>query len=72
MPCNILLGMIKNCRPKGKKKQGETIKETSRSVRPELVNKWPNCMLASFIIIIIIIIIIIMTVMVITKIYCQN
>jgi hypothetical protein len=46
MPHDILLGIIKNCRPKGKKKQGETIKETSRSMRQEWVNKWPNYMLA--------------------------
>jgi hypothetical protein len=47
MPCNILLGIIKNCRPKDKKKPQETVKETSRSVRLEQVNKWPNCMLAA-------------------------
>jgi hypothetical protein len=47
MPCNILVGIMKNCRPKDKKKPQETIKETSRSVRLEQVNKWPNCMLAT-------------------------
>ena len=46
MPHNRLPRIIKNCRPKGKKRPGETIKETSRSVRPEQVNKWANCMLA--------------------------
>jgi hypothetical protein len=47
MPHNISLGIIKNCRPKDKKKPGETIKETSRSVRLERVNKWLNYMLAT-------------------------
>jgi len=31
---------------KGQTQPGETIKETSRSVRPEQDNKWPNSMLA--------------------------
>ena len=31
---------------KRQKKPGETIKKTSRSVRREWVNKWPNSMLA--------------------------
>jgi len=41
-----ITGDNKKLQTKGKKKQGETIKETSRSMRPEWVNKWPNYMLA--------------------------
>jgi len=38
--------LIKHYRTKGQKKAGETIKETSRSVRPDRVDKCPNSMLA--------------------------
>ena len=31
---------------KRQKKPGEAVKETSRRVRPERFNKWPNSMLA--------------------------
>jgi len=46
MPLNRQLRLIKTYRQR-QKKPGETIKETSKSVRPEWVSKRPSCMLAS-------------------------
>jgi len=46
MPWKRLGRILKNNRPKGIKKTGETVKGTSRHVRPEWVNKQPNSMLA--------------------------
>jgi hypothetical protein len=42
----LYTGILKKLQANTQKKLGETIKETSRHVRPEQVNKWPNCMLA--------------------------
>ena len=43
MPHNKLPRVIKNYRPKGRRNQGKPLK---RCVKPELINKWPNSMLA--------------------------
>ena len=46
MPHNRLPSIIKNYSAKGRRKPGETIKETFRCVKPEQINKWPNSMVA--------------------------
>jgi len=45
MPHNRLPRILQKLQTNTQKKPRETIKETSRSVRPEQVNKWPNSML---------------------------
>jgi hypothetical protein len=46
MPLKRLPKILKNYRPKGRKKARETTDETTECMRPEQVNKWPNSMIA--------------------------
>jgi hypothetical protein len=45
MPCDRLLKIIKDYRPKGRRNQGDHDK-TTECMRPEQVNRWPNQMIA--------------------------
>jgi hypothetical protein len=45
MPRNILPRILQKLQTNTQKKPRETIKETSRRVRPKQGNKWPNSML---------------------------
>ena len=44
MPRNRLPRVTKHYSPSGRRNYGRPLKETSGYVRPERVNKWPNCM----------------------------
>ena len=49
MPCNRLLRILRDYRPTGRINQGrQWTRESSRSVTPEWVNRWPNTMLAAW------------------------
>jgi hypothetical protein len=47
MPRNRLPRLIKELHPKRQKEPRKTTKQTSRCVRPEWVNKWPNSLIAT-------------------------